>query len=109
MARSLKAGQRVTLYASSNDLALKASKEVHGYARAGDSGDGLVVMRGLETIDASGVDESVLAHSYFVESGPVVEDILKLLRDGLPAHQRPGLVPQDTAVGRFWRFATGED
>jgi len=100
------AGQRVTLYASSNDLALRASKEVNGYARAGDSGDGLVVMRGLETIDASGVDESVLAHSYFVESAPVVQDILRLLREGLPADRRPGLVPQETPLGRFWRFAT---
>lgn len=101
------AGRRVTLYASSNDLALKASKEVHGYARAGDSGDGLVVMRGLDTIDASGVDESVLAHSYFVESGPVVRDILQLLKEGRGAHEREGLQAQDTPVGRFWRFATG--
>jgi esterase/lipase superfamily enzyme len=40
----------VTLYASSEDLALAASKKVHGYPRAGDSGQGLVVVPGIETI-----------------------------------------------------------
>jgi len=98
------AGQRVTLYASSNDLALKASKEVHGYARAGDSGDGLVVLPGLETIDASGVDESTLAHSYFVESKPVIRDILDLLLHSLPAGRRTGLVGDKHPRGTFWRF-----
>ena len=98
------AGQRVTLYASSNDLALRASKEVHGYARAGDSGGGLVVLPGLETIDASGVDESILAHSYFVESKPVIRDILNLLRHSLPAGRREGLVGEQGERGAFWRF-----
>lgn len=98
------AGQRVTLYASSNDLALKASKEVHGYPRAGESGAGLVLMRGLDTIDASGVDESILAHSYFVESKPVIRDILNLLRHSLPAGRRDGLVPDRMPSGPFWRF-----
>lgn len=102
------AGQRVTLYASSNDLALKASKEVHGYARAGDSGGGLVVLPGLETIDASGVDESILAHSYFVESKPVIRDILDLLRHNLPAGRREGLIGENGERGPFWRFRQGE-
>lgn len=98
------AGQRVTLYASSNDLALQASKKVHGYARAGDSGDGLIVVPGIETVDASGVDQSALAHSYFVESRPVIRDILDLLRHGLPAGRRPGLVGGEHPRGTFWRF-----
>jgi esterase/lipase superfamily enzyme len=98
------AGQRVTLYASSNDLALQASKKVHGYARAGDSGDGLLVMPGVETIDATGVDQSALAHSYFVESKPVIRDILDLLRHSLPAGRREGLVVDQHPRGAYWRF-----
>jgi esterase/lipase superfamily enzyme len=98
------AGQRVTLYASSNDLALQASKKVHGYARAGDSGDGLLVMPGVETIDATGVDQSALAHSYFVESKPVIRDILDLLRHSLPAGRREGLVGDQHPRGAYWRF-----
>ena len=71
-------GRPITLYASSKDLALVASKKVHGYARAGDAGPGLVVLPGIETIDASTVDTSLLAHSYFAEtrrcSGPLLSD-----------------------------------
>jgi esterase/lipase superfamily enzyme len=70
----------VTLYASSKDMALKASKEVHGYPRAGDAADGILVMPGIDTIDASNVDDSMLAHSYFVESIPVISDIANMLR-----------------------------
>ncbi|WP_211252165.1 alpha/beta hydrolase [Arenimonas metalli] len=102
------AGKRVTLYASSNDLALKASKQVHGYARAGDSGDGLIVLPGIETIDASGVDESTLAHSYFVESKPVIRDILDLMLRSLPAGRREGLVGDQHPRGTFWRFRAAQ-
>lgn len=51
--------RRLTLYASSNDKALIASKEVHGYPRAGESGEHLVVVDGVETIDVTAVDTSV--------------------------------------------------
>src|SRR5450830_1960980 len=50
----------VTLYASSQDLALAASKAVHGYPRAGDSGAGMLIVAGVETIDATGVDTSFM-------------------------------------------------
>lgn len=101
------AGQRVTLYASSNDLALKASKEVHGYPRAGDSGDGIVVVRGIDTIDASNVDDSILAHSYFVESIPVIRDIAQMLRKRQPATQRLMLEEIRTAEGTHWLLKGG--
>ena len=35
---------RVTLYASSNDEALAASKAIHGYCRAGESGEHMVIV-----------------------------------------------------------------
>ncbi|MFH1268329.1 MAG: alpha/beta hydrolase, partial [Planctomycetota bacterium] len=53
---------RVTLYASSNDEALKLSKTIHGYRRAGDSGSQLLVVPGVDTIDVSTVDTSLLGH-----------------------------------------------
>jgi esterase/lipase superfamily enzyme len=99
------AGRHVTLYASSKDLALRASKEVHGYARAGDTEQGVVVIPGIDTIDASGVDDSILAHSYFVESVPVIRDIAALLRSRLAARNRNALVPFRVATGVYWRLA----
>lgn len=103
----MQAGQRVTLYASSKDLALKASKEVHGYPRAGDS-EGLVVLPGIDTIDASLVDDSILAHSYFVESVPVIRDISQMLRLKQSAQERRRLRRMKTAGGDYWQFLPNE-
>lgn len=99
-------GHLVTLYSSSQDLALAASSGVvHRYARAGQT-SGLVVIPPMETIDATGIDSSFLKHSYFGSVDPVLGDIHSLLFDDTRADDRYGLVYQDTdARGRFWQFA----
>lgn len=97
-------GRPVTLYASSNDLALIASKKVHGYPRAGDSGEGLVVATGIETIDATRVDTGLLGHSYFADARSVLSDIFYLIRNGQRADQRFGLRSVDVQAGRYWEF-----
>jgi esterase/lipase superfamily enzyme len=99
------AGRPITLYASSEDVALVASKKVHGYARAGDSGPGLIVVPGIETIDATSVDTSLLGHSYFAETHTVLSDMFYLIQNGQRASQRFGLRPIDTKSGRYWEFA----
>ncbi|NHQ92338.1 alpha/beta hydrolase [Janthinobacterium lividum] len=93
----------VTLYASSQDLALAASKAVHGYARAGDSGAGMLIVAGVETIDATGVDTSFMKHSYFAEKRSALSDMFYLIRNNARADQR-FLDPVDTAAGRYWTF-----
>jgi esterase/lipase superfamily enzyme len=95
----LKAAQRVTLYASSDDEALAVSKTVHGYPRAGQSGAQLTLVRGVDTIDASGIDTSLLGHSYFANQ--LVEDIFALLRNGLPPDERR-LDPREKQGLRYW-------
>jgi esterase/lipase superfamily enzyme len=92
----------ITLYASSADLALVASKNAHGYRRAGDAGPGLIVMAGIETVDATKVDTSLLGHSYYGESKSVLSDLFYLLREGKRAGQRFGLKPVDGTNGRHW-------
>ena len=94
----------VTLYASSEDLALAASKQVHGYPRAGDSGQGLVVVSGIETIDATHVDTGLLGHSYFAETRSIIDDMYYLIRYSHRADQRFGLRRVDAQVGRYWEF-----
>lgn len=93
----------VTLYASSEDLALAASKLVHGYRRAGDSGEGMLLLAGVETIDATGVDTGFLKHSYFAEQRSALSDMFYLIRDNARADQR-FLDPVDTPRGRYWTF-----
>ena len=48
------AGNRLTLYASSEDIALKASKKIHQNSRAGESGEDIVLVDGMSSIDATG-------------------------------------------------------
>ncbi|MBU0499247.1 MAG: alpha/beta fold hydrolase [Gammaproteobacteria bacterium] len=94
----------VTLYASSGDNALMASKAFHGYARAGDSGEGLVVVPGVETIDASIATGGFLGHNYFTEDPRIMEDIFSLLQSGQRADKRFALHPLDGKDGRHWVF-----
>lgn len=87
-------------------MALLASKKVHGdHVRAGDARDGIVVVPGVETVDASGLDPGFLEHSYFAETHSVLSDIRRLVREGLRAAQR-GLLEQRAATGdRYWKFS----
>lgn len=93
----------VTLYASSEDLALAASKAVHGYPRAGDSGAGMLILPGVETIDATGVDTGFLKHSYFAERRSALSDMFYLIHNNARADQR-FLDAVDTPRGRYWSF-----
>jgi esterase/lipase superfamily enzyme len=96
--------ERYTLYASSEDSALKLSKAVHGYARAGESGPGLVVVKGVDTIDATAVDTSLLGHTYYGDNRSILSDMFALLRDGNPPEQRFGLRECTHRAGRYFEF-----
>jgi esterase/lipase superfamily enzyme len=98
------AGRPVTLYASSKDLALIASKSVHGYARAGDSGPGLLVVPGIETVDATAADTSMLGHSYYADARSVLSDMFYLIREGKRADKRNSLSRIEGATGRYWEL-----
>lgn len=97
-------GRSVTLYASSKDLALAVSRKVNGGTRAGDSDEGVIVVPGIETVDASHVDTSLLGHSYYGDASSVISDMFYLIRNGQSADQRFGLRPIDAQVGRYWEF-----
>lgn len=102
--RLARTGIHITLYASSNDRAMRASKAFHGYSRTGESGDGLVVVDGVETIDASDVSGGFIGHSYFAEDRRIMEDIFGMLQTGQRADHRFGLEAVDTSPGRYWRL-----
>ena len=96
--------RHITLYASSRDLALVASREFNsGDPRAGDAGQDLVVVPGIETIDVSAGDSSLLGHSYYGDSTSVLRDIELLLRNR-PAEAREFLAPVPHDSPSYWRF-----
>ena len=98
---------RVTIYASSNDKALLASRALHGNTRLGLAGDYLTTfpeLGNVEVIDASEVDTSLfsLGHSYYGSNTTVLAD-LKLLFGGQPAPAR-GLVAHDSPAAWLLRI-----
>ena len=97
---------RVTLYASSRDVALLASKFVHGYPRAGEAGAALTVVDGVDTIDASLVDTSLvgLRHSYFGEKRSILNDMFNLIVQQLAPDQRFDLQVAGDAVRKYWSY-----
>jgi esterase/lipase superfamily enzyme len=97
-------GRPVTLYASSDDAALLASKKVHGYARAGDLSRVLIVVPGMETVDATSLDTGFVGHSYFADNRSVLGDIFQIIKEGKKADERFGLKGVDIPGGRYWQF-----
>jgi len=93
-----------TLYASSRDEALKLSKQFHGYPRAGDSGAGLIIVPGIDTVDATAVVTDFVGHSYYAESRSILSDMFYLIREGKRARERFGLRGADTSTGQYWVF-----
>lgn len=81
----------VTLYASSNDRALRASTSIHGNNRAGLSGGNLVVIQGLDTIDASPIDTSLIGHSYYGNNPKMIRDLQTVVTKNTPAEARAWL------------------
>ncbi|EMI54828.1 alpha/beta hydrolase [Rhodopirellula sallentina] len=99
--------EQVTLYASSDDQALVASKAVHGYPRAGETGEFLVVVPGVDTIDVSGIDLSLLGHSYYGDSEAILRDLYEVLLSRLPAYKRSSLISRAYESQVYWQLAHG--
>jgi len=95
--------ERITLYASTRDKALAASKKLNGsYPRAGDCSSSVAVVPGVDTIDASAVDTNLIGHFYYAENRSVLSDVFNLLRDGGPP-PRFGIRIVDVTPP-YWRF-----
>jgi esterase/lipase superfamily enzyme len=104
-----KIAKPITLYVSSDDLALIASRKVHGNPRAGDAGKGVVIVDGVETIDASGVDTSFLSHSYFATTSTIIADILDLIKSGKRAPDRETLEKVSRENVTYWKVKQGKN
>jgi esterase/lipase superfamily enzyme len=95
---------RVTLYASGNDRALQASEQINKEPRAGDTRHGIVIGGGLDTIDASDVDTSLVGHAYYAENRTIMSDMFYLIQQGVAPGQRFGLESVTIPEGNYWRF-----
>jgi esterase/lipase superfamily enzyme len=100
----LASGLNITLYTSSNDKAMASSWALHGYPRAGDSSSGPLIIPGIETIDATETNASILGHSYFEESEVVRNDLKLLLNGRASAAQRPKLNSAEFQGMIYWQL-----
>lgn len=96
--------ERITIYASSRDEALALSHKFHSYPRVGESGANLVLLPGIDTVDATDVDTSFVGHSYFGDERAVLHDMFDLIRYDLAPDHRFGLVKRDAAGKPYWAF-----
>ena len=85
------AAERVTLYASDTDYALRASALIHDGARAGTAGATVIRLQGLDTIDMSAIPADMLGHSYFAANTGAIFDVFRLLWRGDPPPRRCGM------------------
>jgi esterase/lipase superfamily enzyme len=96
-------GTHRSIYASSADLALRASKIVHDYRRVGETIGGILTFTDFETIDASAVSPSrrSFGHSYIVDSVKVLGDIAETIDLRFSADQR-NLPHQGVSPSMWW-------
>lgn len=95
---------RVALYSNASDSALIASKGKHAESRAGDAWHPIFVP-GIEVVDCSRVDLTMMGHSYFGQNADVLTDLFMLIKEQRPAEKRPHLERRESETGAvYWAF-----
>ena len=102
--RIVERSQRTTLYCSRSDLALHASYAFNDSPRIGDSSRAIVVVKNIDTVDASEIDTDLLGHSYYGDCLPLLRDVGLLFdRNFGPAERdlHPNYLREELA---YWTF-----
>ena len=97
-----KMAEKTTVYCSRTDKALWASKLFRGIKAAGYDP---IVSAGVDTIDVTGVDATLVKHSYFRESTALLYDLYYLLLRELGPDQRKGPRRRAGPEGPYWVLA----
>jgi esterase/lipase superfamily enzyme len=105
----LKTTEKITLYASSQDSALSLSNTYHRGKRLGEGGEQISVFEDMVTIDATGVDTSLLGHSYFSEKEILVNDLRAVVKESLPPQKRSHLIEKLKRKILYWKFDIPEE
>jgi esterase/lipase superfamily enzyme len=98
-----RAAKHTTLYASSKDYALSASRKLQGYSRAGDTRNGITIVPPIDSVDASRASKDFLGHSYVADDIGILHDISEIFMRHLPPAQR-GLEARRGREGAYWVY-----
>lgn len=97
-----KLAERTTMYVSSRDAAVEASRWLHDFPRAGLMPP-VTIAPGIDTINAVNTDLTLLGHGYVAQAREVVCDIHALIKNGDPPDRRFGLRSVLTEKGEpYW-------
>ena len=95
---------RTTMYVSSKDLAIKTSELLHRYYRVGLYPP-ITTIPGIDTIQVSKVDLTLLGHSYFANTEAVLRDMFELIRGNPAPKNRNRLFPHPSASNvEYWEI-----
>ncbi|MCP1214397.1 alpha/beta hydrolase [Acetobacter okinawensis] len=94
---------RVTSYVCNIDLALKASKILHGYARAGFTPP-IFTLAGMDTILVNKKDLGSFYHGYIGSSRSILSDIFSLLKNNTPPAKRFSIEPIINPNCSYWKI-----
>lgn len=92
-----------TLYTSMHDLALTVSGWIYRTRRAGAAVEDALT-KGVDGIDVSKVDNSMMGHSYFSDKRVLLQDLNTLLTTGAAPGKRFGMTEVPAGDGRYWEF-----
>lgn len=106
-------GTPVTIYGSRKDQALTTSWRVHSYPRGGDlswwvNGHDpdytLAWLKGVEVVDTTDVDHSLIAHSAFLDTREGAEDLCRVVHG--EGSTRPGIKQLDAPTNYYRLIGT---
>ena len=95
--------QRVTVYVSSEDQSLAVSANIHSGPRVGQAAEHIVTVPGIDVIDVSEADTSIVGHSYYSGSIAVMADLYQVLR-GTASTERQNLSRVISKDAAYWKI-----
>ena len=93
--------ERTTLYVSAKDKALAASGIIHDHTRLGFFPP-ITVMDGIDTVEVSNIDLTLLGHGYISEARALLQDIHELLTHNTSPNDRFGLQSAQLETQKYW-------
>ncbi|RDE48754.1 MAG: alpha/beta fold hydrolase [Candidatus Accumulibacter meliphilus] len=97
-----KLAERTTMYVSTRDAAVEASRWLHDFPRAGLMPP-VTVAPGIDTVNAVNTDLTLLGHGYVAQAREVVCDVHALINKGEAPERRFGLRAMSTDRGEpYW-------
>jgi esterase/lipase superfamily enzyme len=93
--------ERTTMYVSAKDRALGMSSWLQDSDRAGFTPP-LTIINGIDTVEVTNIDLTILGHGYYAEAEPVLYDIKELIDANKPPNKRLRIESKIKDEHHYW-------